>query len=116
VAVAGKAGGVTAVGGTVMGVFVPGTTTGTVAVMGAIAVNWADTVWAAAVMAVFESGFFEGRLQAESIRIADRIIETVRGVFFISLLLWIFNVNSTASKPCGVSPAFLSEKRTPPKN
>ena len=93
VAVGGNdvADGIIAVGGTEIGVLVPGTITGTVAVlMGAIAVNWAATVWAAAVMATPEScepGFFEGRLQAESMRVATRITETVRGVFFISLLL-----------------------------
>jgi hypothetical protein len=38
-----------AVVGTVMGVFVTGSTTGLVAVISAIAVNWAATVWAAAV-------------------------------------------------------------------
>jgi hypothetical protein len=63
------------------GVLVLDTITGTVAVlMGAIAVNWAATVWAAAVMAVpefCEPGFFEGRLQAESMRVTNRNTEIV---------------------------------------
>ena len=99
VAVGGNdvADGIITVGGTEIGVLVLGTITGTVAVLiGRIAVNWATMVWAAAVMAAFEPcepGFFEGRLQAESMRAADRITDTVRGVFFISLLLWKFNIN-----------------------
>jgi hypothetical protein len=111
VAVGGNdvADGIIAVGGTDIGVLVPGTITGTVAVlMGAIAVNWA-----AAVMAAPEScepGFFEGRLQAESMRVVTRITETVRGVFFISVLLWKFNINSTASSRV-VYPRFLSESK-----
>jgi len=114
VAVAGifVADGIIAVGGTETGVLVLGTITGTVAVLrDATIVNWAATVWAAAVMAVLElceSGSFEGRLQAESMRVATRITETVRGVFFISLLLWKFNINSTASSH-GMYPPF-SEK------
>jgi hypothetical protein len=89
--------GIIAVGGTETGVLVFGTITGIVAVLrGATIVNWAAMVWAAAVMAAFgscEAGFFDGRLQAESMRAANRIIEIVRGVFFISLLLWKFNIN-----------------------
>ena len=119
VAVAGNfvADGIIAVGGTVIGVFVLGTITGVAVLIDAIAVNWAATVWAAAVMAVLEpceSGSFEGRLQAESMRATNRITETVRGVFFISLLLWKFNINLILPQVAiRCIPRFF--KRTPPK-
>ena len=109
--------GIIAVGGTKIGVLVLGTITGVAVLINVIAVNWAATVWAAAVMAAFEPfkpGSFVGRLQAESMRTTDRITETVRGVFFISLLLWKFSINSTASSH-EVYPPLLLEKRTPPK-